>query len=131
MKTKIALVLTALIIFVAGYFIGRNRTEQLMRQSSMRSYLFARRADGDQMIGALAIVLTQFREGNSTNGLAMLEKVLDGNIRMVSAIDIDLKETNGVSMYLQAAHDYRAKYPWTNDIPSVVTNVQNILSRAK
>jgi hypothetical protein len=130
MKTKITLALVASIIFIAGYFLGCNQTKHSMRESWMNNFLFWRRVDSDHVIEATVSILTQFREGDSTNGLVMLEKVLDGNIMESSAIDVDLKETNGVSMYLREAHDYRAKYPWTNSITNVAIKVQNILSRA-
>ncbi|MGB7748678.1 MAG: hypothetical protein WBN75_15490 [Verrucomicrobiia bacterium] len=76
--------------------------------------------------------MTQFREGKSVEGMEMLEKCLDGSLLATVVSDEDFKNLqNGIPTYIQEAHDYRAKYPWTNSVPGVYAKVQRILSLAK
>ena len=97
----------------------------------MRNYLFWHRVHSAQELDRAVLILTQFREGNSTNGITMLEKCLDGSLIGTSSIDAELNDrTNFVPTYIQEAHDYRAKYPWTNSVPEVDAKVRKILSRA-
>ena len=98
----------------------------------IHNYLFWHRVYSSQELDRAVLILTQFREGNSTNGITMLEKCLDGSLISAAASDADLKDTtNGVSAYIQEAHDYRAKYPWTNSVPEIDVKVRRILSGAK
>jgi hypothetical protein len=131
MKTKLAIVLVIFAAFVAGYFLGCDQTKKSMRQSMMRSHLFWHRVYSSQELDRVVLILTQFREGNPTNGVTMLEKCLDGSL-IAAASDADLKDaTGGIPTYVQEAHDYRAKYPWTNSVPEVDVKVRRILSSAK
>ena len=98
----------------------------------MRNYLFWHRVYSSQELDRVVLILTQFREGNPTNGVTMLEKCLDGSLMAAAACDADLKDRmDSVPLYIQEAHNYRAKYPWTNSVPEVDVKVRRILSRAK
>ena len=98
----------------------------------MRNYLFWHRAYSSQELNRVVLILTQFREGDSTNGVTMLEKCLDGSLIGTAGVDAELNDrTNGVPTYIQEAHDYRAKYPWTNSVPEIDAKVRKILSRAQ
>jgi aspartyl/asparaginyl beta-hydroxylase (cupin superfamily) len=132
MKTKLAIILVACATFVAGYFLGCDQTKKSMRQSMMRNYLFWHRVYSSQELDRVVLILTQFREGNPTNGVTMLKKCLDGSLMAAAASDADLKDaTDSISTYIQEAHDYRVKYPWTNSVPEVDVKVRKILSLAK
>jgi aspartyl/asparaginyl beta-hydroxylase (cupin superfamily) len=132
MKTKLAIVLVISAAFVAGYFLGCDQTKKSMRQSIMRNHLFWHRVYSSHELDRVVLILTQFREGNPTNGVTMLEKCLDGSLIAAAASDADLKDsTGGIPTYIQEAHEYRAKYPWTNSVPEVDAKVRKILSRAK
>ena len=128
MKTKLAIILVVSIAFVTGYFLGCNQTKESMSKSWLRGYLFCCRTFSSQELERTILILTQFREGNSTNGISMLEKCLDGSLLVTASIDAELNDrTNGVPTYIQEARDYRAKNPWTNSN----AKVQAILSREK
>src|SRR5580692_6666061 len=115
MKTKLVIILVVSIAFVTGYFLGCNQTKESMSKSWQRGYLFWHRIYSSQELERVVLILTQFREGNSTNGVTMLEKCLDGSLIGTASIDAELNDrTNGIPTYIQEAHDYRAKYPWTN-----------------
>jgi len=132
MKTKLAIILVVSAALVAGYFLGCHQTKKSMRQSMMRNYLFWHRAYSSQELDRVVLILTQFREGDSTNGVTMLEKCLDGSLIGTAGVDAELNDrTNGVPTYIQEAHDYRAKYPWTNSVPEIDAKVRKILSRAQ
>lgn len=98
----------------------------------MRNYVFWHNVYSSQELERVVLILTQFREGNSTNGLTMLEKCLDGSLMAAAGGDADLIDRkDSVPTYIQESHDYRVKYPWTNSVPEVDAKIREILSRAK
>ena len=132
MKTKLAIILMASVAFVAGYFLGCNRTKESMSKLWVRDYLYWNHVHSSQELDRVVLILTQFREGNSVNGVTMLEKCLDGSLLAAAGSDDDLKnKKDWVPTYIQEAHDYRVKYPWTNSVPEVDAKVRKILSLAK
>jgi hypothetical protein len=132
MKMKLIIVLVVSLAFVGGYFLGCNQTKETMSKSWMHSYLYWHHIDHAQELDRVVLILTQFREGKSVDGMEMLEKSLDGSLLATAGSDEDFKNgQNGIPTYIQEAHDYRVKFPWTNSVPGVYVKVQGILSLAK
>lgn len=132
MKIKLIIVLVVSLAFVGGFFLGCHRTKELMSKSWMHSYLYWHHVDHAQELDRVVLILTRFREGKSVDGMEMLEKCLDGSLLATAASDECFKNRqNGIPTYIQEAHDYRAKFPWTNSVPGVYAKVQSILSLAK
>ena len=132
MKTKLTIILAVSAAFFAGYLLGCDRTKNSMSTRWKRDYLHWNRAFHAQELNRIILILTEFREGNPTNGIAMLEKSLDSSLITTAACDADLNDrTNLVPTFFQEAYEYRKKYPWTNSVPDLAAKVQKILSLAK
>jgi aspartyl/asparaginyl beta-hydroxylase (cupin superfamily) len=132
MKIKSAIILVASVAFLADFFLGCNRTKETMSKLWMHDHLYWNHVHSSQELERVVLILIQFREGNSTNGVTMLEKCLDGSLMAAASSDADLKDRKGsVPTYIQEAHDYRVKYPWTNSVPEVNAKIRGILSLAK
>lgn len=131
-KTKLTLIVVFAAAFAAGYFLGCNQTKEAMSQSWKRSYLHQMRANCDSELQRTILILTAFRESNPSNGVVMLESRLDGNLLTAAGCDVELQANfSGTPSYIQVAHDYRAKYPWTNPVSEIDAKVRKILSTAK
>jgi hypothetical protein len=112
MKIKLVIILVVSVAFVAGYFLGYNRTKESMSKLWLRDYLYWNRVHSSQELDRVVLILTQFRKGNSADGVTMLEKCLDGSLMTVAGCDEALKDSeDGLPTYIQEAHDYRVKYP--------------------
>ena len=80
MKMKLIIVLVVSLAFVGGYFLGCNQTKERKSKSWMHSYLYWHHIDHAQELDRVVLILTQFREGKSVDGMEMLEKSLDGSL---------------------------------------------------
>jgi hypothetical protein len=132
MKSKTAIGLVFIAALVTGYFLGRYQAERTWSQIGLHLVADTFHRCTAQEVSRNVQILTFIREGHQNDGLNALEKCLDGSLMAAAGSDDDLKNTKDwVPTYIQEAHDYRVKYPWTNSIPELDAKVRGILSPAK
>ena len=132
MKSKTAIGLVFMAVLVTGYFLGRYQAERTWSQIGLHLVADTFHRCTSQETSRDVKILTLIREGHQNDGLNALEKCLDGSLMAAAGSDDDLKiKKDWVPTYVQEAHDYRAKYPWTNSVPELDAKVRGILSLAK
>jgi hypothetical protein len=135
MKSKTAIGLVFIVTLVTGYFLGRYQAERTWSQIGSHLVADTFHRSSSHEASRDVEILTFIRKGHQNDGLNALEKCLDEALIGAGVYGQESSaQSNGngvVPSFVQEAHDYRLKYPWTNSVPELDAKVRGILSLAK
>ena len=129
MKSKLLITVALVATLFVGFFIGRFQAGRSWDQFFLH-YVYQR--DSLETMHH-ARVLTYLRDGRETNALTILETLLDSSLITFIGYDIDPKAQREASVLraIEAARDYRTKYPWHSTSEEVDKGIKRVLALPK
>jgi hypothetical protein len=135
MKSKTAIGIVFIAALVTGYFLGRYQAERTWSQIGLHLIADTFHRCSSHEASRDVQILTFIREGHQIDGLNALEECLDGALIGAGfngqGSSAQPNGKSAVPSFVQEAHDYCLKYPWTNSVPELDVKVRGILSLAK
>ena len=129
MKSKVLLLVVAVVALVGGFFLGRWHTAASWNRF-FEHYVYRR----DSLdIQRFTRVLTYFRDGKQDDALMVLETHLDGSI--ITFVTYDrvppAQREEFVPRAIAVAREYRSQHPWKSSNGEVAESVQKILETVR